>query len=176
MCQNLSPIGILVYKLQLFLWSYGCKFSKQCKNLNFMFIKHCFLRGKNTVQAKQFLNKCYLDSVLWETMVKRWYADFKSGCTDTNVAECSGYPNSAVVQENTKNSTNSLWPIMNWSCMRYLRIWRYQKAVYSPFFMNICQWKSCVQSGWCICSQSIKKNNALMIQSIVYNATKQSFA
>ena len=36
-------------------------------------------------------------------MVKRWYADFKRGRTDTNDAECSGHPNSAVVLENTKN-------------------------------------------------------------------------
>ena len=36
-------------------------------------------------------------------MVKRWYADFKCGHTDTNDAECSAHPNSAVVLENTKN-------------------------------------------------------------------------
>ena len=35
-------------------------------------------------------------------MVKRWYADFKCSCTDTNDAECSGQPNSAVFLENTK--------------------------------------------------------------------------
>ena len=58
--------------------------------------------GKNTVQAKQWLDKCYLDSVPLETTVKRWYADFKRGCTDTNDAECSGHPNSPVILENTK--------------------------------------------------------------------------
>ena len=36
-------------------------------------------------------------------MFRRWYANFKYGCTDTNNAECSGHPNSAVVLENTKN-------------------------------------------------------------------------
>ena len=45
---------------------------------------------------------CYSDSALSQTMVKRWYADLKWGRTDTNYAECSGHPNSAVVQENTK--------------------------------------------------------------------------
>ena len=35
-------------------------------------------------------------------MVKRWYADFKCGPTDTNDAEQSGRPNSAVVLGNTK--------------------------------------------------------------------------
>ena len=47
---------------------------------------------KNTVQAKQWLDKCYLDSALLETTVKRWYGDFKRGCTDTNDAECSSCP------------------------------------------------------------------------------------
>ena len=35
-------------------------------------------------------------------MVKRWYADFKCGRTDTNDAERSGHPDLAVVPENTK--------------------------------------------------------------------------
>ena len=58
--------------------------------------------GKNTVQAKQWLNKCYLNSALSETTIKRWYADFKYGHIDTNDAECSCYPNSAVIMKNTK--------------------------------------------------------------------------
>ena len=58
--------------------------------------------GKNTVQAKQWLDKCYSDSAPSETMPKRWYANFKCGRTYTNDAKCSGHPNSAVVLENTK--------------------------------------------------------------------------
>ena len=65
-----------------------------------MLIKHCFLF--NTVQAKQWLDKYYSDSSPLETMVKRWYVDFKRSCADTNDAERSGHPNAAVVQENTK--------------------------------------------------------------------------
>ena len=76
-------------------------------------IKHSFLMRKNTVQAKQWLDKCYLDSAPLETTVKRWYADSKYSRTYTNDAECSGHPNSAVIPENTKNSTNSFWPIVN---------------------------------------------------------------
>ena len=64
-------------------------------------IKHSFLIGKNTVQAKQWLDKCYSGSVPPETTVKRWYADLKRGRTDTNDAESLGHPNSAVVPENT---------------------------------------------------------------------------
>ena len=69
-------------------------------------IKHCFLMGKNTVQAKQWLDKCYLDSAPSETTVKRWYAEFKCGHIHTNEAECSGRPNLAVVPENSKKFTN----------------------------------------------------------------------
>ena len=58
--------------------------------------------GKNTVQAKQWLDKSYFDSAPLDTMVKSWYADFKRGCTGTNDAECLGCPNLAVVPENTK--------------------------------------------------------------------------
>ena len=35
--------------------------------------------GKNTVQAKQWLDKHYLDSALLETMDKRWYAEGARG-------------------------------------------------------------------------------------------------
>ena len=77
-------------------------------------IKHCFLIGKNTVQAKQWLNKCYSDSALSETRVKRWYADFKCGCTDTNDAECSHCLNSPVVPEkHQKTPQIQFWPIVN---------------------------------------------------------------
>ena len=41
-------------------------------------IKHCFLMGKNTVQANQWIDKCYLDSAPSETIVMRWYADFNA--------------------------------------------------------------------------------------------------
>ena len=58
--------------------------------------------GKNTVQAKQWLDKCYSDSAPSETTVKRWYVDFERSCTEANDAECSGHPNSAVVPENTE--------------------------------------------------------------------------
>ena len=52
--------------------------------------------GKNTVQAKQWLEKCYSDSAPLKTTVKRWYVDFKCSRTDTNHAECSGRTNSTV--------------------------------------------------------------------------------
>ena len=57
---------------------------------------------KNTVQAKQWLDKCYLGCALSETTVKSWYANFKPSHKDTNDTECLGHPKSTVVPENTK--------------------------------------------------------------------------
>ena len=62
--------------------------------------------GKNTIQAKQWLDKCYPDSAPSRQMVEKWFADFKRGRTNTNDAECSGCPNSAVVPENIKEVLN----------------------------------------------------------------------
>ena len=64
-------------------------------------IRHCFL-GKNTEQAKEQLDKRFSDSASSEVVVYRLYANFKRGRTDTNDAETSGHPTSAVVSENTK--------------------------------------------------------------------------
>ena len=48
--------------------------------------------------------------------------------------------------------------------------------MYSPFYMNISQWESYVQSGCCVCLQLIK-NNKSTIQCVVcncFNATKKN--
>ena len=66
-----------------------------------MLIKYSILMKKKYCSSK-WLGKCYLDSAPSETMVKRWYANFKRSHTDTNNAEHSGHSKSAVVLENTK--------------------------------------------------------------------------
>ena len=75
---------------------------KMDKNEFRVLIKHCYLIGKNTVQAQQCLEKCYPDCDPSKTTICRWYADFKRGRTDTNDAERSGRPNEAVTPENIK--------------------------------------------------------------------------
>ena len=134
--------------------------------------------GKNTVQAKQWFDKCYTESALLETMVKKWYADFKCCRTDKNGAEFSGRSNSAVVPENSKKLHKFVLADHKLKLHEIERSWRrYQKAVYSPFCTNICHLESCVESGCCVYPQSIK-NNVLMIQRVVcncFNATKRSF-
>ncbi len=65
-----------------------------------VFIKHYYLMGKDPVQARQWLEKCYSDSATSKTTICWWYANFKCTCIDTNDAECSGRPNKAVTLEN----------------------------------------------------------------------------
>ena len=56
--------------------------------------------GKNTVEAKQWFYKRYGDSAPEKTTIIDWYAEFKRGRTNTDDAERSGRPKSAVVPEN----------------------------------------------------------------------------
>ena len=65
-----------------------------------VFIKHCFLMGKNIVKAKQWLDKRYGDSARGKSTIIDWYAEFKHGCTNTNDVERSVRSKSAVVPEN----------------------------------------------------------------------------
>ena len=63
-------------------------------------IKHCFLMEKNTVEAKQLLDKRYGDSAPGKSTIIDWYTEFKLGSTNTDDAECSGHPKSSVIPEN----------------------------------------------------------------------------
>ena len=65
-----------------------------------VFIKNCFLMGKNTVEAKQWLYKRYGDSAPGKSTIIDWYVEFKRGRTNTDDAERSGRPKSAVVLGN----------------------------------------------------------------------------
>lgn len=65
-------------------------------------IKHCFLMGKNTVEAKQWLDKCYGTSAPANSTVKYWFAEFRRDRTTTTDAPRSGRPNEAVTPENIK--------------------------------------------------------------------------
>ena len=131
--------------------------------------------GKNIAQAKQWFNKCYLDSALLETTVKRWYADFKRSHTDTNDAECLGCPNSAVVSENIKKLHKLILTdhkLKLHEIAEELKI--SEGSVFTILYEHLSMRKLC--SKW-VCSQSIK-NNMSTIQSIVcscFNATKRSF-
>jgi hypothetical protein len=42
-------------------------------------MKHCFLAKKNTVEAKAWLDKHYLDPAPAKSTVAKWFAKFKRG-------------------------------------------------------------------------------------------------
>ena len=73
-------------------------------------IKHFFLMGKNTVEAKQWLDKRYGDSAPEKTTMINWYAEFERGRKNTHDDERSGRPKSAVIPENI---TKNIW--LQWS-------------------------------------------------------------
>lgn len=70
------------------------------KNEIRILIKHCFLMGKNTVQAREWLEKCYGESAPSKSTVTHWYAEFKRGRTSTADAKRTGRPNETTTPDN----------------------------------------------------------------------------
>ena len=75
-------------------------------------IEHCFLIGKNTLKANHWLDKHYGNSAPGKSTIIDWYAEFKCGRTNTDDANRSGRPKSAVVPENITN----VHKIVLWNC------------------------------------------------------------
>ena len=72
-------------------------FLKQWIRNNFVcWLTIAFWWKKNTVQAQQWLEKCYGDSAASKTTICRWCAEFKRGRTVTEDSERSGRPNEVV--------------------------------------------------------------------------------
>lgn len=65
-------------------------------------IKYCFLKGKNTVEAKAWLDQEFPGSAPAKSTIIDWYAKFKRGEMSTEDAERSGRPKEAVTDENIK--------------------------------------------------------------------------
>ena len=101
--------------------------------------------GKNIVQAKQWLGKCYSDSTPSETTVKRRCAAFKRDRIDT---ERSGHPNSAVFPENTKKFHKLV------SADRKLKLWEIAEelkisegSIFTIFHEHLSMRKLCSKLG-----------------------------
>ena len=58
--------------------------------------------GKNTVQAQQWLEKCYRKNSPSKTTIRRWYADLKRGRINTEDAERPGRATEVGTPENTQ--------------------------------------------------------------------------
>ena len=144
-----------------------------------MLIKHCFLMGKNTVQAKQWFDKCYSDSGPLEITVKGRYADFKCSCTDTNDAERSGCLDLAVVPENTKKLHKFVLTDCKLKLCEIAEELKISEGrVYTILHEHLSMKKQCSKWVLHLFTVNKKNNNPLMIQSTVcnyFNATKRSF-
>ncbi|KAF7269256.1 hypothetical protein GWI33_017712 [Rhynchophorus ferrugineus] len=66
-------------------------------------IKYCFLKGKNTVETKTWLDAEFPDTALGKSTIKDWYAQFKRAELNT---EDGGRPKEVVTDENKKNPQN----------------------------------------------------------------------
>ncbi|KAF7274197.1 hypothetical protein GWI33_013132 [Rhynchophorus ferrugineus] len=68
-------------------------------------MKYCFLKGKNTVEAKIWLDAEFPDTAPAKSTIKDWYAKFRRGEMGTKDGERSGRPKEFVTDENIKKST-----------------------------------------------------------------------
>ncbi|KAF7272858.1 hypothetical protein GWI33_014394 [Rhynchophorus ferrugineus] len=55
-------------------------------------IKYCFLKGKNTLEAKTWINAQFPDTIRGKSTIKDWYAKFRRGEMSTEDGELSGRP------------------------------------------------------------------------------------
>ena len=65
-------------------------------------IKYCFLKGKNTVQTKSWLDQEFPDSSPSTGTVEYWFRQFRTGRASTSDAERTGRPKEVVTPENIK--------------------------------------------------------------------------
>ena len=126
-------------------------------------IKHCFLMGKNSVQAKQWLDKCYSDSTVSETTVKRCYADVEYGHTDINETESSSHPNSAVVLGNTKKL---LKLVLTDHKLKVCEIAKELKISENEHLFTVDQNQQCVDDSQC-CFQLFQHNKKEFLHNYI---------
>lgn len=67
-----------------------------------MLIRYCFLKGKNAVEAKSWLDEEFPGSAPGKSTIIDWYAKFKRGEMSTEDGERSGRPKETVTDENIK--------------------------------------------------------------------------
>lgn len=65
-------------------------------------IKHQYLIGKNTVQAKAWLDEYYPGQAPGKSTVEKWFSKFRIGQMSTEDDARSGRPKDAVTDENIK--------------------------------------------------------------------------
>ncbi|KAF7271569.1 hypothetical protein GWI33_015555 [Rhynchophorus ferrugineus] len=68
-------------------------------------LKYCFLKGKNSIEAKTWLDAEFPDTVPGKSTIKDWHAKVRSGEMSTEDGERNGRPKEVVTDENIKKST-----------------------------------------------------------------------
>ncbi|KAF7271906.1 hypothetical protein GWI33_015272 [Rhynchophorus ferrugineus] len=63
-------------------------------------IKYCFLKGKNTVEAKTWLDAEFSDTAPRKSTIKDWYAKFRRDEMSTEDGERSGCPKEVAADDN----------------------------------------------------------------------------
>ena len=72
-------------------------------------IKYCFLKGRNTVVSKNWLDGEFLDTAPPTiSTIKYWYVKFKRSGMSTEDGEHSGRPKEVVTDENIKKKSTKL--------------------------------------------------------------------
>ncbi|KAF7277592.1 hypothetical protein GWI33_004893 [Rhynchophorus ferrugineus] len=69
-------------------------------------LKYCFLKGKNTVEAKTWFDAEFPDTAPGKSTIKDLYAKFKRGEMSAEDDERSGRPKEVVTDENYKMILN----------------------------------------------------------------------
>ncbi|KAF7267363.1 hypothetical protein GWI33_019373 [Rhynchophorus ferrugineus] len=75
------------------------------KNEFHVLIKYCFLKGKNTVEAKTWLDDKFPDTAPGKSTINDWYAKFRSGEMSTEDGDRSGSQKKLLPTETIKKST-----------------------------------------------------------------------
>ena len=123
-------------------------------------IKRCFLIGKNTVEAKQWLDKYYKKSAPGKSTIIDWYAENNRGRTNTDDAERSGHPKSAAVPENIRKVHKIVLGDRKLKLRKIADTLKISEG-------------SCFRSGCRVRSHPTKNNNASKNQSAVWSCSSE---
>ena len=122
-------------------------------------IEHCFLMGKNTVEAKQGLYKRHGDSPPGKSTIIDWYSEFKRGRTNTDDTERTAPPKSAVVPENMTKIHKIVLGDRKLKLREFLRM----RKLFSKWVLRFCSHPTInnnttrIQSAVWSCSSEVKK-------------------
>ena len=123
--------------------------------------------GKNTIQAQQWLEKCYRENSPLKTTICRWYGDFKRGRTNTEDAERLGCPTEVATPENTEKILKIILSDRKVKLQEIADILKISKGTVFKVVHENLSMKNCIPSGCRVYSQWNKSNNESMIRSVV---------